>query len=93
MRRKTHERVAVELARLLHLDERLVVMGARLPDLDRHVGRHRKTLHNPAVLAGCTVHPALFVGCASHLVLDLLPSKVEKVIPALRGVLDATQTG
>ena len=88
MKRKTHERVAVELARLLHLDERLVVMGARLPDIDRHVGRHRKTLHNPAVLAGCMVNPAVFVGCASHLVLDLIPSRFERVIPALRSLLD-----
>jgi len=88
MKRKTHERVAVELARLLHLDERLVLMGARLPDLDRYVGRHRKTLHSPFVLAGTTCHPALFIGYASHLVLDLIPCKVENGLSAIRRVLN-----
>lgn len=89
MRRKTHERVARELARLLHLDERLVLMGARFPDLDRHVGRHRKTLHNPLVMAGTTlVHPAVFIGYTSHLVLDSVPTRFERLVLALRGVFD-----
>jgi hypothetical protein len=89
MRRKTHDRVARELARILHLDERLVLMGARFPDLDNVIGRHRKTLHNPHVLAGTTlVHPAVFIGCASHLLLDLIPSKLERIGSAFRGVFE-----
>jgi len=89
MRRKTHERVAVELARMLHLDEELVLMGARFPDLDRHVGKHRQTLHNPFVLAATTlVSPSLFVGCLSHLVLDTIPTKFENMASAVRSVLE-----
>jgi hypothetical protein len=89
MRRKTHDRVARELARILHLDERLVLVGARLPDLDNVVGRHRKTLHNPWVLAGTTLaHPAVFVGCASHLLLDAVPSKFERLASAFRSVFE-----
>ena len=91
MRRKTHERVAVELARLLHLDERLVVMGARFPDIDRHVGRHRRTLHNPHVLAlSSLVSPDFFVGVGSHLVLDAV-SPLEKVADAFGKCLKLRQ--
>jgi len=89
MRRKTHDRIARELAFLLGLDERLVLLGARLPDLDRVVGKHRKTLHNPVVLAGTTLlHPAVFIGCASHLILDMIPCKIERFLPTVRGVVE-----
>lgn len=91
MRRQTHDNVARELARLLHLDEGRVLLGARLPDMDNYVGRHRKTLHNPVVLALTTlVDPAVFVGCASHMVLDVFPTKVERLAKALRDVLDVS---
>jgi len=84
LRRKTHDRVARELAFMLHLDERLVLLGSRLPDLDNVIGRHRKTLHNPFVLAGTTFHPAVFVGCASHLLVDLFPTKIERLISTVK---------
>lgn len=87
MRKQTHDRVARELARLLHLDEDRVLLGARLPDMDNIVGVHRRTLHNPIVLAGTTlVDPAVFVGCASHFLLDLFPSKVERFAKVLEAL-------
>lgn len=84
MRKKTHERVARELARLLHLDEDKVLLGARLPDLDASIGVHRRTLHNPLVLAMTTFDPSVFVGCASHLILDLFPSRFERLLRVLQ---------
>lgn len=86
MKRKTHDRVARELARMLHLDERLVLMGARFPDLDLYIGKHRRTLHNPAVLALSTfVSPDFFVGVGSHLILDSF-SQIEKIYNMLERV-------
>jgi len=89
VRRKAHDRVAVELARLLHLDEEHVLMGARFPDLDRHIGQHRRTLHNALVLGASTlVDPSFFVGVASHLLLDKIPCKVESALASFRSVLE-----
>lgn len=83
MRRQTHDAVARELARLLHLDEDKVLLGARLPDMDNYVGVHRKTLHNPVALALTTLFdPAVFVGYASHLILDVFPAKFERLLRA-----------
>ena len=59
-----------------------VVLGALFPDVDTAFGRHRKTLHNLPVLGVFVVYPFLFdnlhyvwVGVATHYVLDLLGSK------------------
>ena len=90
MRKKTHQRIARELARLLHLDEDKVLLRATLPDLDTLIGVHRKTLHNPSALAISTLHsPDLFVGYLSHLVLDSIPSgcRLERAFIAVRKVL------
>ena len=87
MRKKTHQRIARELARLLHLDEDKVLLGATLPDLDTVIGVHRRTLHNPFALAISTLHsPDLFVGYLSHLVLDSIPSgcRLERAFLAIR---------
>ncbi|MEM3618240.1 MAG: hypothetical protein QXK47_04100 [Candidatus Bathyarchaeia archaeon] len=84
MRKQSHEAVARELARILHLSEDRVLLGARLPDMDNYIGRHRKTLHNPVVLALTTLFdPAVFVGFASHLILDVFPTKFERLAKAL----------
>jgi hypothetical protein len=89
MRKQTHDRVARELARLLHLDEDKVLLGARLPDMDNVVGVHRRTLHNPFLLALTTfVDPDVFVGCASHMLMDVFPTKVERLASFLRGLVD-----
>lgn len=89
MRKKTHDDVAREIARILHLDEDKVLLGARLPDMDNVVGVHRRTLHNPVVLALTTlVDPAVFVGCASHLLLDVFPTKVERLASFVRGLVN-----
>ena len=59
-----------------------VVLGALFPDVDTAFGRHRKTLHNLPVLAVFVAYPFLFgnlhyvwIGVATHYVLDLLGSK------------------
>ena len=59
-----------------------VVLGALLPDVDTAFGRHRKTLHNLLVLGLFLAYPVYFdnlqfvwVGIATHYVLDLLGSK------------------
>jgi len=83
VRRKTHDNVAREIARILHLDEDKVLLGARLPDYDNYIGSHRRTLHNSLVLALTTFDPAVFVGYASHMLLDLFPSKFERFIRTL----------
>jgi len=91
VRKKTHDNIAREIARILHLDEDKVLLGARLPDVDNVVGVHRRTLHNPVVLALTTmVDPAVFVGCATHLFLDVFPTKVERLASFLRGLTDGS---
>lgn len=59
-----------------------VVLGALFPDVDTAFGKHRKTLHNLPVLALFLAYPLVFdnlhyvwVGVATHYVLDLLGSK------------------
>ena len=59
-----------------------VVLGALFPDVDTAFGKHRKTLHNLPVLAVFYAYPVYFdnlhyvwVGVATHYVLDLLGSK------------------
>ncbi|MGM0590919.1 MAG: metal-dependent hydrolase [Halobacteriota archaeon] len=59
-----------------------IVLGALFPDVDTAFGKHRKTLHNLAVLAIFLVYPYYFdnlhfvwVGVATHYVLDLVGSK------------------
>ncbi|MFB6148859.1 MAG: metal-dependent hydrolase [Halobacteriales archaeon] len=59
-----------------------IVLGALFPDVDTAFGRHRKTLHNLAVLAIFVAWPTLFgnlefvwIGVLTHYVLDLLGSK------------------
>lgn len=84
MRKQTHERVAREIARILHLDEDKVLLGARLPDYDNIVGFHRRTFHNAVALAGSSLlSPDVFVGFLSHLILDLFPSKFERALKFL----------
>ncbi|WP_137283636.1 metal-dependent hydrolase [Halorussus salinisoli] len=59
-----------------------VVLGALFPDVDTAFGKHRKTLHNLPVLAIFYAYPVYFanlhfvwIGVATHYVLDLLGSK------------------
>jgi membrane-bound metal-dependent hydrolase YbcI (DUF457 family) len=59
-----------------------VVLGALVPDVDTAFGKHRKTLHNLPVLAVVYAYPVYFgnlhfvwIGVATHYVLDLLGSK------------------
>ena len=59
-----------------------VVLGALFPDVDTAFGKHRKTLHNLPVLAVFYAYPVYFnnlhyvwIGVATHYVLDLLGSK------------------
>ncbi|MFB6071877.1 MAG: metal-dependent hydrolase [Halobacterium sp.] len=59
-----------------------VVLGALFPDVDTDFGKHRKTLHNLPVLAVLYAFPFYFgnlewvwVGVASHYVLDVVGSK------------------
>jgi len=71
MRESIHDKIAREVARRLHLDERLVLVGSKLPDLDLFL-KHRKTLHNPMVLALSGIAgKSVFLGYASHLFFDL----------------------
>jgi hypothetical protein len=59
-----------------------VVLGALFPDVDTAFGKHRKTFHNLPVLAVIYAYPVYFgnlhyvwIGVATHYVLDLLGSK------------------
>ncbi|WP_135829073.1 metal-dependent hydrolase [Halorussus halobius] len=59
-----------------------IVLGALLPDVDTAFGKHRKTLHNLPLLAVVYAYPVYFgnlhyvwMGVATHYVLDLLGSK------------------
>lgn len=59
-----------------------LVLGALFPDVDTDFGKHRKTLHNLPVLAVIYAFPLYFgnlewvwVGVASHYVLDVVGSK------------------
>jgi membrane-bound metal-dependent hydrolase YbcI (DUF457 family) len=59
-----------------------VVLGALFPDVDTAFGKHRKTLHNLPVLAVIYAYSVFFgnlhyvwIGVATHYVLDLLGSK------------------
>jgi len=86
VRKKTHDAFAREIARILHLDEDKVLLGARLPDFDKIVGVHRRTFHNAVALAGASLlSPDVFVGFLSHLILDLFPSRFEGALKFLEG--------
>ncbi|MDL0138024.1 metal-dependent hydrolase [Halobacterium salinarum] len=59
-----------------------VVLGTLFPDVDTDFGKHRKTLHNLPVLAVLYAFPFytgnltwVWVGVASHYVLDVVGSK------------------
>jgi len=59
-----------------------VVLGALFPDVDAHYGRHRKALHNLAVLGFFLVFPVYFenlqwvwLGVLTHYVLDIAGSR------------------
>jgi hypothetical protein len=59
-----------------------IALGALFPDIDTAFGVHRKTFHNLPVLAGFVAFPLLFgnlyfvwIGVATHYVLDLLGTK------------------
>ncbi|MFB6218668.1 MAG: metal-dependent hydrolase [Halobacteriaceae archaeon] len=59
-----------------------VVLGALFPDVDAHYGRHRKALHNLAVLGFFIAFPAVFgnlqwvwLGVLTHYVLDIAGSR------------------
>jgi membrane-bound metal-dependent hydrolase YbcI (DUF457 family) len=59
-----------------------VTLGALFPDVDTEFGRHRKALHNLAVLAGFVAFPYYFgnlqwvwLGVLTHYVLDVVGSK------------------
>lgn len=59
-----------------------IVLGALFPDVDTAFGKHRKTFHNLPVLAVVFAYPVYFgnlqyvwVGVATHYVLDLFGSK------------------
>lgn len=59
-----------------------ITLGALFPDVDTAFGRHRKTLHNFAVLGLFLGFPVVFgnleyvwIGIATHYVLDLLGSR------------------
>jgi len=59
-----------------------VTLGALFPDVDTAFGRHRKTLHNFAVLGIFLAYPLVFgnlqfvwIGVLTHYVLDLLGSR------------------
>ena len=59
-----------------------IVLGALFPDVDTAFGKHRKTLHNLPVLGVFYAYPVYFgnlhyvwMGVATHYVLDLLGSK------------------
>lgn len=56
-----------------------LVLGALVPDVDTHFGRHRKTLHNLPVLGVVVAYPLVFdnlswvwLGVVTHYILDVL---------------------
>lgn len=59
-----------------------VLLGALFPDVDAHYGRHRKALHNLAVLGFFLAFPVYFgnlewvwLGVLTHYVLDVAGSR------------------
>jgi hypothetical protein len=59
-----------------------IVLGALFPDVDTAFGKHRKTLHNLAVLGIVAAYPLVFdnlhfvwIGVVTHYILDLMGSK------------------
>jgi len=85
--KRKHDALARELARELCLDERLVLLGSRLPDFDLIIGRHRKTLHGVRGLILSLITPDTFIGFASHVGLDAL-SPLFRLKRRLEGILE-----
>lgn len=59
-----------------------ITLGALFPDVDTAFGKHRKTLHNLAVLGGFVAFPTVFgnleyvwIGVLTHYVLDVAGSR------------------
>jgi hypothetical protein len=78
MRWRAHRQAARTLARFMGLDARRAELGAIAPDLDLFVGRHRRTLHGPLLLA--IPDPSFQAGVMSHLILDKLSSHLRRAL-------------
>jgi len=84
--KRDHRKIVKEIANMLNLSDDATtwaLIGAELPDIDLYVGKHRKTLHNPALGALVSVVPAkeegkvgFLLGFVSHLFLDKLSKYV-----------------
>jgi len=84
--KREHRKVVKEIARALNLSEEATtwaLIGAEAPDLDLYLGKHRKTLHNPAILALTSIIPAdeegkvgFLIGFTTHLLLDRLSKSI-----------------
>jgi len=84
---REHRRIVRDIAKTLDLSDRATtwaLVGAEVPDIDLYVGKHRKTMHNPALGALTSVIPAdeegkigFLLGFATHLFLDKLSKHVK----------------
>jgi len=85
MDKRFHSKIVRKLARELNLDPFYADVGSQLPDFDLHIGKHRKTLHNPAIIATLGLLPneqarkSFLFGFASHLIIDAFSKEVNAV--------------
>jgi len=85
MDKRFHSKIVRKLARELNLDPFYADVGSQLPDLDLYIGKHRKTLHNPTVIATLGLLPneqarkSFLFGFASHLIIDAFSKEINAV--------------
>jgi len=85
--KRSHRKIVKGIAEALNLSDDATawaLIGSEIPDLDLYIGKHRKTLHNPALGALASLIPAndegkvaFLLGVASHLFLDKLSKYVQ----------------
>ncbi|RQG90261.1 metal-dependent hydrolase [Natrarchaeobius halalkaliphilus] len=63
-----------------------VTLGALFPDVDTAFGKHRKTLHNLAVLGAFVAYPYAFAGNLEYVWIGVLTHYVLDVAGSRRGI-------
>jgi len=94
---REHRKIVLDVARVFNLSDQATtwaMIGAEVPDIDLYVGKHRKTLHNPALGMLTSVIPAddegkvgFLLGLATHLFLDRL-SKHAKAVQRMFALIE-----
>lgn len=95
MKWRSHKWIARRLARQFDLSQRSAELGAKLPDLDLFIGKHRETFHKPLIgLALLLYDRGLGLGYLTHIMTDRLnmPDEVVQAVKRLDAVVKKSKS-